>query len=268
LSELPASLQTAARTALVTGASRGVGRGVAIALDAAGYRVFATGRSVAAAELPPSVVRLPCDHLDDTQTAAAFAAATADGRLDVLVNSAWGGYEGMVEDGAFTWPAPFWEQPLRRWTAMMDAGVRAAFVASAHAARLMTARRTGLIVNVSFWAAQKRIGNTIYGAAKAATDKLSADMAEELAPFGVAAISLYPGLVRTEAVLAAAAQGAFDLAESESPEFIGRVVAALADDPGLMARSGQVLVAAAVAAELGVVDVDGRQPRPLTLNDV
>ena len=151
---------------------------------------------------------------------------------------------------------------------MMNVGVRAAFVCSAHAARLMTAQRGGLIVNISFWAAKKRVGNAIYGAAKAATDKLSADMAEELAPFGVAAVSLYPGLVRTEAVMAAAAQGAFDLTESESPEFIGRVIAALAEDPQLMARSGQALVAAAVAGELGVVDIDGRRPKPLTLDDV
>jgi NAD(P)-dependent dehydrogenase (short-subunit alcohol dehydrogenase family) len=151
---------------------------------------------------------------------------------------------------------------------MMDAGVRAAFVCSAQAARLMTRQRAGLIVNLSFWAARKRLGNAIYGAAKAATDKLSADMAEDLAPYGVAAVSLYPGLVRTEAVLAAAAQGAFDLAQSESPQFLGRVVAALADDPNLMARSGEALVAAAVAAELGVTDIDGRQPRPLTLHDV
>lgn len=252
----------------MTGASRGVGRGVAIALAQAGYRVFATGRTVAHADLPDAVRRVPCDHLDDAQTAAAFETAAAGGGLDLLVNSAWGGYEGMVEDGAFTWPATFWAQPMRRWTAMMDAGVRAAFVCSAHAARLMTARRSGFIVNISFWAAQKRIGNAIYGAAKAATDKISADMAEELAPFGVAAVSLYPGLVRTEAVLAAAAQGAFDLSQSESPEFTGRVIAALAEDPQLMAKSGRALVVAAVAAELGVTDVDGRQPRPLTLDDV
>jgi NAD(P)-dependent dehydrogenase (short-subunit alcohol dehydrogenase family) len=263
-----AQTQTAPRTALVTGASRGVGRGVAIALSDAGYRVFATGRTVAGADLPEAIVRLTCDHLDDDETAAAFSAATTDGRLDILVNNAWGGYEGMVEDGAFTWPAPFWSQPMRRWTAMMDAGVRAAFVASAQAARLMTQQRRGLIVNISFWAAQKRIGNAIYGVAKAATDKLSADMAEELRAFNVAAVSLYPGLVRTEAVLAAAAQGAFDLAQSESPEFIGRVIAALADDPSLMAKSGRALVAAALAAELGVVDIDGRQPKPLTLDDV
>ena len=260
--------KTAPRVALVTGASRGVGRGVAIALADAGYQVFATGRTVAEADLPATVVRLPCDHLDDAETAVAFAAATAGGRLDLLVNSAWGGYEGMTQDGVFTWPAPFWEQPLRRWSAMMDAGVRAAFVCASHAAKVMTQQRRGLIVNISFWAAQTHVGNAIYGAAKAATDKLSADMAEELRPYGVAAISLYPGLVRTEAVLAAAASGAFDLSDSESPEFIGRVIAALADDPGLMARSGHALVAATVAAELGVTDIDRRQPRPLTLDDL
>ena len=252
----------------MTGASRGVGRGVAIALAEAGYRVFATGRSVASADLPDAVVRLTCDHLDDAQTAAAFAAATADGGLDVLVNSAWGGYEGMVENGAFTWPAPFWEQPIHRWTSMMDAGVRAAFVCSARAARFMVPRRRGLMVNISFWAAQKRIGNALYGISKAATDKLTADVAEELKPFGVAAVSLYPGLVRTEAVIAAAASGAFDLANSESPEFIGRVIAALYGDPGLMKRCGRALVAASIAAELGVTDIDGLTPRALSIADV
>lgn len=252
--------------ALVTGASRGVGRGVATALAAAGFRVFATGRSIDAADLPDAVVRIRCDHTRDENTVAAFArVATETGRLDVLVNNAWGGYERMVEDGQFTWAVPFWKQAGHRWTSMMEAGVRAAFVASSHAARLMIQQRSGLIVNISFWAAQKYLGNTIYGVAKAATDKMTADMAHELRPYDVAAVSLYPGLVRTESVLAAAEGGWLDLSNSESPEFIGLAIASLASDPALMERSGQVLVAAKLALELGVTDIDGRQPVPLTL---
>jgi NAD(P)-dependent dehydrogenase (short-subunit alcohol dehydrogenase family) len=253
-------------TALVTGASRGVGRGIVKSLAEGGYRVYATGRSVATADLPPSVTRIPCDHTQDDQTAAAFGQVT--GGLDILVNCAWGGYERMVENGSFTWMLPFWEQPEHRWTSMMDAGVRAAFVASAHAARLMIPRRRGLIVNVSFWAAQKRIGNVIYGVSKAATDKMTADMACELRPHGVTVISLYPGLVRTEAVMQAAAAGVLDVSNSESPEFAGLVIAALAGDPAVLNRSGHVLVSASLAAELGIRDIDGRQPVPLTRETV
>src|SRR4051812_46610230 len=149
--------------ALVTGASRGVGRGTAAALADAGYIVFATGRSVSTAALPPSVVRIPCDHTRDEETDTAFARiadATSGSGLDLVVNSAWGGYERMMENGAFTWGLPFWEQPLHRWSSMMDAGVRAAFMVSARAAQLMVPRTRGLIVNISHWAAQKRIGNT------------------------------------------------------------------------------------------------------------
>jgi NAD(P)-dependent dehydrogenase (short-subunit alcohol dehydrogenase family) len=257
-------------TALVTGASRGVGRGVAIALADAGYKVFATGRSIERADLPDAIVRIPCDHLLDEETAAAFERVASEGNgLDILVNSAWGGYERMVDGGKFTWMAPFWEQPMHRWTSMMDAGVRAAFVASSHAARMMTAARRGLIVNISFWAAQKHVGNVLYGVSKAATDKMTADMAHELKPHGVAVVSLYPGLVRTELVMQAAANGAqFDLSNSESPEFCGRVIAALARDPALSERSGKVLVAAAVAEELGIADVDGKRPKPVTLEQV
>lgn len=256
-------------TALVTGASRGVGRGAAIGLAAAGYGVFATGRSILNADLPGAVTRIGCDHLNDQDTAAAFARVAAEaGELDVLVNSAWGGYEKMVENGNFTWTLPFWKQPSHRWTSMMDAGVRAAFVAASHAAPIMIAKRRGLIVNISFWAAQKHVGNVIYGVSKAATDKMSADMAHELKSHGVAVISLYPGLVRTESVLEAAKAGWLDLSNSESPEFIGRVIAALAAESDPMARSGKVLVAAAVAGELGVRDVDGRAPTPLTIETV
>jgi len=169
----------------------------------------------------------------------------------------------MLENGKFTWPLPFWEQPEHRWPSMLDAGVRAAFVASSHAARLMIQQRRGLIVNISSWAAQKYIGNVIYGVSKAATDKMTADMAHELKPYNITVVSLYPGLVRTELVMQAAA--AFDLSNSESPEFSGRVIAALAKDSSLMDRTGKALVAATVARELGVIDIDGRSPAPLTL---
>lgn len=254
------------KTAVVTGASRGVGRGVATGLAEAGFRVFATGRSVEKANLPKTVTRITCDHLDDENTAAVFGCVAEEaGGLDVLVNCAWGGYERMVESGAFTWPLPFWEQPDHRWSSMMDAGVRAAFICAAHAARLMVPKRRGLIVNISFWAAQKHMGNVIYGVAKAATDKMTADMAHELRAHNVTVVSLYPGLVRTEAVLAAAEAGWLDLSNSESPEFIGRVVAALARDPAVIERTGNILVAASVAKQSGVSDIDGRQPTPLTL---
>ena len=254
------------RVALVTGASRGVGRGVVLGLAHAGARVFATGRSVAAAELGSDITAIPCDHTHDESVTRVFEhiQGTA-GKLDILVNVAWGGYERMVEDGRFTFASPFWEQPLWRWDAMMNAGVRAAFVASQHAAHMMVQRGSGLIVHISFWAAQKYVANTLYGVAKAATDKMTADMAHELKRYGVTVVSLYPGLVRTEAVLAA---GVFDLSNSESPEFIGRAVAALASDPLVARRTGSVLVAAALAQEYGFTDVDGRQPRPLTLADV
>jgi NAD(P)-dependent dehydrogenase (short-subunit alcohol dehydrogenase family) len=185
--------------------------------------------------------------------------------LDILVNVAWGGYERMVEDGRFTWSAPFWKQPMWRWEAMITAGVRAAFIASQHAARRMVPARRGLIVHISSWAAKKYGGNVVYGLSKSATDKMASDMAHELQPHGVTVVSLYPGLVRTEAVLAA---GVFDLSNSESPEFIGRAIAALASDSNVSRRTGSVVVAAALAAEYDFTDVDGRRPRPLTLADV
>ncbi len=243
--------------ALITGASRGVGRGIATALASDGFTVFATGRRIDAADLPDSVTRIRCDHLRDEETAAAFARLPG---LDLLVNSAWGGYERMVENGEFTWLLPFWQQPLHRWSSMMDAGVRAAFVCSQHAARVMVPQRRGLIVNISFWAAQKYLGNTIYGIAKAATDKMTRDLAHELRPHGIPVVSLYPGLVRTELVM----QAGLDLSNSESPEFIGRAIAALYRDPHLIDRTGQVIV----AAELGIEDIDGRRPTPLTIKDV
>ena len=255
------------KVALVTGGSRGVGKGIAAELNRSGAIVYATGRTVADTfSAPGGVIPIRCDHRDDEQVAAAFhRLADEQGRLDILVNNVWGGYERMVEEGRFTWAEPFWRQPRWRWDVMFQAGVRAHYVASQLAARMMVEQHSGLIVNISVWAAQKFIGNTAYGVAKAATDKLTADTAHELRPYNVAVVSLYPGLVRTESVLAA---GVFDLSNSESPEFTGRAIAALAADADVMRRSGQVLVAAALAREYGFTDIDGKTPRPLTLDEV
>jgi NAD(P)-dependent dehydrogenase (short-subunit alcohol dehydrogenase family) len=208
-----------------------------------------------------------CDHRNDADVDAAFARMLDEtGRIDLLVNNVWGGYENMMEAGQFTWSKPFWTQPLWRWDAMFAAGVRAHYRASQLVAPSMIANTRGLIVNISFWAAQKHIGNVAYGVSKAATDKMTADMATELKPHGVAVVSLYPGLVRTEKVMEAAAW--LDLSNSESPEYVGRAVAALAADPNVMRHSGRVLVAAAVGQEYQFADVDGKTPRPLTLADV
>jgi NAD(P)-dependent dehydrogenase (short-subunit alcohol dehydrogenase family) len=258
--------------ALVTGASRGVGRGVLEGLAEAGLDVYCTGRNAAAldetaraaAALGGRVWPRRVDHGDDAAVAALFEEIGQTGPLDLLVNNAWGGYERMMEAGRFTWADPFWLQPAWRWDAMMTSGVRAAYVASQHAARAMVAAAGGLIVNVSYWSARKHIANVVYGMAKAATDKMTADMAVELTPHDVQVVSLYPGLVRTESVLASAAF--LDLSNSESPRFIGRVIAALTADPRQRAAyNGGVCIAAALARELGITDVDGSSPAPLTL---
>jgi NAD(P)-dependent dehydrogenase (short-subunit alcohol dehydrogenase family) len=256
------------KVALVTGASRGVGKGIALELVNAGATVCVTGRTIEDLNyIQDHGSAFYCDHRDDEQVEAVFRRiADEPQRLDILVNNVWGGYENMMEAGEFTWSRPFWQQPRWRWDAMFQAGVRAHYVASQFAAEMMVKNQSGLIVNLSFWSAQKHLGNVAYGVAKAATDKLTADMAHELQNHNVAVVSLYPGLVRTEKVMEAAAW--LDLSNSESPQFIGRVIAALAADPEIMRRSGQVLVAAALAAEYGISDIDGKQPRPLTLEDV
>jgi dehydrogenase/reductase SDR family member 1 len=256
------------KTAVVAGATRGVGRGIAHELAQAGARVYVTGRSAPAEGTREGpIATLRCDHRRDPEVDALFDLVLREaGAIDILVNSVWGGYEQMVEDGEFTWPKPFWEQPLWRWDAMFAAGVRAHYRASQLAARSMVARRQGLIVNISHWAAQKRIGNVAYGVAKAATDKMTADMAVELKGHGVTAVSLYPGMVRTEKVMESAQW--LDLTNSESPEFTGRAVTALAGDRNAMRHSGRVLVVADLAREYGFTDVDGKTPRALTLADV
>ena len=258
----------AGKVAAVTGGSRGVGKGVARELATHGATVFVTGRSSDDLQvLGKGIAGIVCDHRVDDQVDGAFERIAREaGGIDILVNNVWGGYERMIDDGAFTWAKPFWEQPLWRWDAMFAAGVRAHYRASQLATPGMIARGRGLIVNISFWAAQKHIGNVAYGVSKAATDKMTADMAKELEPHGIAVVSLYPGLVRTEKVMEAAAW--LDMSNSESPEFVGRAIAALAGDADVLRHTGKVLVAAALGREYGFADIDGRSPRPLTLADV
>lgn len=272
--------------ALVTGASRGIGRGIALAFLAKGMTVHVTGRTVTdaqasvhpqlegsldglraeAKDLPGELIIQVCDHADDRQTEAAVASALGQsGKIDILVNNAWPGYESMVEGDDYTWERPFWDQPVWRWDAMVGVALRTSFVASRAAAPNMIARKTGLIVNISFWAAQKHHGNAIYGIAKAGTDKMSSDFAHELRPHGVTAVSLYPGLVRTEAVMRNAEY--FDMSNSESPQFVGLAISALWADPNRLEKSGKVHVTADLAREYGFVDIDGKKIIPATLGD-
>ncbi len=268
------------KVALVTGASRGVGKGIALGLGEAGATVYITGRTVeegkAAVALPGTIqqtaeevtqlggqgIAVRCDHTSDAETEAVFDRIRAEqGRLDILVNNVWGGYEHFNDGTAFWEEKEFWTQPIARWDKMFDAGVRAHYVCSVLAAPLMVAQGAGLIVNISFFAAAKDDQGVMYGVAKSADNRMAATMAHDLRPYNVAAVSLYPGLVRTESVLKAA--DFFDLSNSESPQFLGRVVAGLAIDPNIMEKSGQVLVAAEVAIAYGIRDIDGKQPAPL-----
>ena len=187
------------QVALVTGASRGVGKGVALGLGEAGATVYVTGRTVddgqGVGNLPGTIhqtvdevnrlgghgVAIACDHRDDEQVKAVLARIeAAHGRLDILVNNVWGGYEFFWDGTEFWTEQGFWTMPLSRWDAMFQAGVRAHYVASVLAAPLMVARRAGLIVNISFIAAGKDDSGVCYGTAKAADDRMAACMAHDL----------------------------------------------------------------------------------------
>ena len=203
----------AGKVAVVTGASRGIGKGVALGLGEAGATVYITGRTVDAHqptvplagsihETAADVTRLggrgiavQCDHRVDEQVAALFEQVRREhGKLDILVNNVWADYERLHTNQADRWESPVWEQPLSVWDEMFM-GVRAHYIASALGAPLLIANGNGLIVNISFVAGREYVTNTAYGVSKAATDRLAADLAHELRPHNVAAVSLYPGLV-------------------------------------------------------------------------
>jgi NAD(P)-dependent dehydrogenase (short-subunit alcohol dehydrogenase family) len=258
------------RVAWVTGASRGVGRGVAVALGQAGWVVYVTARSSAAGRtghLPGTVeqtadavtaaggsgVAVPCDHRDDAAVKTVAARITADhGRLDLLVNNAWAGYERLNAGAWQEWNAPLWEQPLELFDTMFDGGVRAHYVATAVSAPLLIATPNSLVVTVSVSvpeAEQHRFG-AAYAMAKAADDRLALAAAIQLGEHGVASVAVHPDWVRTEGVLQFADQ--VDLSASQSPEGVGRTIAALAGDPEVMSLTGQALTVKSLAARYGV----------------
>lgn len=285
--------------AVVTGASRGAGRGIAIELGAAGATVVVTGRStrerpadsygqILALSKMPAVpgnidetadevtreggrgIAIRCDHTRDDEVAQLFERVQREhGRIDLLVNNAWGGHE--VFNGVFD--APFWEHPLEQWDAMFDRGVRNHVVASRHAAPLMAKQRRGLIVTTTFWDRDRYLkGNLFYDLAKAAMNRLAFGMAQELKPHGVASLAVSPGWMRTEFVLAGHQTDEAHwrerpaLSRTESPRYLGRAVAALAADPQVMARSGAVHRVADLARDYGFTDVDGRLVPPFELD--
>jgi NAD(P)-dependent dehydrogenase (short-subunit alcohol dehydrogenase family) len=259
---------------VVTGGSRGVGKGIALALGEAGATVYVTGRSDAsgATEGLPGTVRdtaaevtrrggqgvaVRCDHTSDAEVEALFARVRQDqGRLDILVDNAWGGYEQYDWAG---FGAPFWEQPMRLWSGMFDSGVRAHLAATRLAVPLMLPERGGLIVHTTAWDREKYLGNLFYDVAKATVNRMAFGMARELQSHRIAVVALAPGFVGTERVLAAFAAAGRAPPNLESPEYTGRAVVALAADANVMARSGRVLTVGRLAAEYDFTDVDGRQ---------
>ena len=264
------------RVVVVTGASRGACKGIALALGGTGAVVYVSGRSVQEgdAALPGTIgataqaidavggqgIPVACDHRDDAQVAALFERVRREqGRLDILVNNA------CQIPAELTQPGPFWRKPLHMLD-LLDVGLRSHYVSSWHAAPLMVEQGAGLIVNTSSYGSVCYMHGPAYGAGKAAADKMAHDMAVDLRAHGVAVVSLWMGLLDTERTAWAlsdpemAGKYAPLRGSMESPQFSGRVIDALSRDPALMQRSGGVWIGAELAREYGVTDLDGRLP--------
>lgn len=256
--------------AVVTGASRGAGRGIAEVLGEAGATVYVTGRSTRSSSRHGSAgtiddtaeevtarggtgIAVRCDHTAEANVAALFdRVRDGHGRLDLLVNNAWGGYEQRAGEPEVPFFGPFWQQPAWRWDTMFTAGVRAHLLAAQLAAPLLLDRppdRPGLIINTIAWAYDAYLGNVLYDTAKAATVRMAFGMAHDLRPHNVSAIAVAPG----------------HLGASESTTYLGRAVASLAADPDVMTRSGGVYAVGDLAREYGFTDIDGTQPAPFSL---
>lgn len=263
------------RVVLVTGASRGAGKGIALGL-AKGATVYVTGRTAREGEhdqgLPGTVhataeaitarggtgVGVVCDHSDDEQVEALFERIEKEsGRLDVLVSNA-----------IALPPHPpggrgFWEMPLQPELEVLNVGLRSHYVSDYYAARMMVRQGEGLIVHTSSPGARTHLPGVHtppYGAGKAGSDKMIYDIACELRPHGVAALSIWIGLLMTERVMASKVSTSGLFPGMETPEFVGRVIDALANDAQILARSGQAFYSSELGAQYGIVDVDGSTP--------
>jgi NAD(P)-dependent dehydrogenase (short-subunit alcohol dehydrogenase family) len=260
------------QVAVVCGGSRGIGKGIATELALAGAVVVVTGRTVRPTpDGPPGslqetieeIERLGgraeargCDGADEESVSDLFRyVASAHGRVDVLVSSVFDAHSFGSSIGL-----PFWEIPLEAWRQVVDVGTKSAYLAAARAVPLMLGS-SGLIVNVSGRGAARYKYNVVYGVGKAATDRMTSDMAQDLKPHDLSVVSLWPGVTRTEvhdrdADRARASFGDLDLLET--PRYAGRVVVALATDPDRMNSSGQHYWVAELAARYGLTDEHGR----------
>ena len=263
------------RVALVTGGTRGIGRGCALELAAAGATVYVTGRTrhegdsdlpgsldsleAEAASLGGRAIGVVCDHRSDEDVERAFGQVEREqGRLDVLVNNAFLLPDEIQPD------LNFWQTPISWWDDMIGVGTRSAYVASHHAARLMTAKRDGLIANISSAGARNLHLHVAYTAGKAALDRMTIDTAAQLAPSGVAVVSIWPYFVRTERLLqieeSTPDDWEHDIEGAESQRFVGRPIVALANADDRLARSGGAFTSAELAIAYGLRDLDGKLP--------